>query len=544
MQHVANTKDYGKNISDAYKLFIEEYFVRVQDNISDINLNEASMLARQFIKSGILSRQLIEDDLALWLNRHVNHRTSAYFIPKEISDLLVGLVDIHKDDDVCIEWDSGAQLGIRASKITSKVVIENPLRSCIPLFIDILSESNISFEFCDPIINPGRVSDGKLHRYDVTLSHPPFGLKGDVYKKAVEEDWFNRFPEKTNQGTILAIRHLLSTTKRIGVIAVQDSILFSPGIGRSLREDLINQGVVNTVISMPSYLLPHTNIGFSILILTPSKGNDTVRFIDLRSNNFYSGNERVKILTNLEKILTLILENNESKYVKNVKNTDIEISGYNLAPGKYVLDSDIQSIYKILEGENTSTLGRHIKIIRPRVHQRGVVSGLDALEIGAVDIPNRGYIDQPSKTVLLGEDTPNNNFAKYNDIVLIIKGSIGKVGIVPSTTPEPGKDGWIIGQSAIILRIDSDKIDPNSLLVYLRSNIGQSLLKSIAFGSTIPFIKLSDLRELPIIIPDVKVKEKISKILKRENNISQQVKELQVEQLALTDDIWNTQVNT
>jgi len=312
-------------------------------------------------------------------------------------------------------------------------------------------------------------------------------------------------------------------------------------VGRNFREDLINQGVVSAVISMPSGLLPHTNIGFSILILTPSKVNDTVKFVDLRV--YTSLAIKLQLLTNLNEVLSLVLENNESKYTKNIPNTEIESSGYNLSPGKYVLDSDMQSIHKFLKNEKTSTLGQHVEIIRPRVHRKGIDSGLDVLEIGAADIPNRGYIGQPVKSTLLDEVIPKN-FAKHNDIVVIAKGSTGKVGIVPSNVPESGKNGWILGQSAIILRVISDEIDPNSLLIYLRSKMGQSLLKNITSGSTIPFIKLSDLKELPIIVPNIETKDKINKALARENEISQQVKELQVEQLTLADGIWNTQVNT
>ena len=51
-----------------------------------------------------------------------------------------------------------------------------------------------------------------------------------------------------------------------------------------------------------------------------------------------------------------------------------------------------------------------------------------------------------------------------------------QLSIVPLSVPGPGKGGWVIGQSAIILRVDSDVIDPHSLFTYLRSNIGQSLL--------------------------------------------------------------------
>ncbi|MDA9029181.1 N-6 DNA methylase, partial [Candidatus Pseudothioglobus singularis] len=536
---------YGKRINDAYKAFIEEYYASHGD-ISDEDLIAARGLAREFIKTGLLSKTKIIDEFAAWFNSFSNHQSGNYVIPKEISDFLIGLAEITNDDDVCIEWDFGAQLGIRASETASKVVLETPLKSCIPLFIDLLTESNIAFEFCDPIISPSGVSSsGELPRYDVTISHPPFGLKGEIYNKAVEGDWFNRFPEKTRQGTILAIQHLLSITKRMGVIAVQDSILFSPGAEYKLRQDLINKGVVQTVIAMPNSLMPQTNIGFSILLLTPSKKNNSVNFIDLRSSHFYSGNGRVKILNNLEDIIRTLADlkiqrkNDDSEYVKNISNSEIESNNFNLSPSKYVLSEDIQSVNKILADKQTVSLGRLIKVIRPRVHRVGVDSGLEVLEIGAADIPDRAFIVNPSKAVLLGDVMPNDNYAKPNDIVLIVKGSAGKVGILSSSVPEHGKGGWVIGQSAIILRVESDEIDPHSLFTYLRSNIGQSLLKNITADSTIPFIKLSDLKELQVVIPEANQKEKISKTLKREDDISKQIKKLQKEQLDLSKDVWN-----
>jgi len=548
INETASDMSYGKRINDAYQLFNEEYYASHGD-ISGQDLYVARKLARQFIKTGLLSTTKIKDEFAAWFNSFSNNQPGHYVIPKEISDLLVGLADINKNDDVCIEWDSGAQLGIRASETASKVILETPVKSCIPLFIDLLTESNIAFEFCDPIISPSGVFDGELPQYDVTISHPPFGLKGEIYNKAVEGDWFNRFPEKTRQGTILAIQHLLSITKRMGVIAVQDSILFSPGAEHKLRQDLIKKGVVHSVIAMPNSLMPHTNISFSILLLTPCKKNDSVDFIDLRSSNFFSGSGRVKILNNYEDVIATILamraqpKNGLSEHFKNITNFEIESNNYNLSPSKYVLSADIQSVNKILEDKETVSLGEHIKVIRPRLHRVGVDSGLEVMEIGAADIPDRGFIDNPSRVVLLGDDMPNDNYAKPNDIVLIIKGSTGKVGIVPSSVPGPGKEGWVIGQSAIILRVVSDVIDPHSLFTYLRSNLGQSLLKSITSGSTISFIKFSDLKELRIIIPDAKMKDKISEILNREDNISKQINELQIEQLALIDNIWNEEVN-
>jgi ferritin len=47
------------------------------------------------------------------------------------------------------------------------------------------------------------------------------------------------------------------------------------------------------------------------------------------------------------------------------------------------------------------------------------------------------------------------------------------------------------------------------------------------------------LKELPIIIPDKKTKEQMGKSLEKENEISQKIKTLHAEQIALTDGIWS-----
>ena len=87
--------------------------------------------------------------------------------------------------------------------------------------------------------------------------------------------------------------------------------------------------------------------------------------------------------------------------------------------------------------------------------------------------------------------------------------------------------------------VEIDLIDPNSLFTYLRANIGQSLLKNITADSTIPFIKLSDLKELQVVIPDDDKKQEIGKILNWEDDISKEIRDLQKKQFDLTKNIWN-----
>ena len=49
-----------------------------------------------------------------------------------------------------------------------------------------------------------------------------------------------------------------------------------------------------------------------------------------------------------------------------------------------------------------------------------------------------------------------DQFLRPDVIVLIIKGSVGKVGIVPTDVPESDPGGWVAGQSAIVLRANAD----------------------------------------------------------------------------------------
>ena len=51
------------------------------------------------IKTGLLSKNKIRDEFAAWFNSLSNHRTGNYVIPKEISELLVELANINKNDE-------------------------------------------------------------------------------------------------------------------------------------------------------------------------------------------------------------------------------------------------------------------------------------------------------------------------------------------------------------------------------------------------------------------------------------------------------------
>jgi type I restriction enzyme M protein len=133
-----------------------------------------------------------------------------------------------------------------------------------------------------------------------------------------------------------------------------------------------------------------------------------------------------------------------------------------------------------------------------------------------------------------------HQFLRPHDIVLIIKGSVGKVGIVPEDVPAPGAEGWIVGQSGVILRVnDPNIIDPRTLAVYLRSKLGKELLDGVAVrGATIPLIQLRELQRLPIIIPTTEKAAEIGALLDDEDRIQREIEQLRVRQAGLASQVW------
>lgn len=147
----------------------------------------------------------------------------------------------------------------------------------------------------------------------------------------------------------------------------------------------------------------------------------------------------------------------------------------------------------------------------------------------------------PGRAVLITSQTAEKNAAQFLrplDLVLIIKGSVGKVGIVPQDVPPPGPGGWVAGQSAIVLRSKDRAIDPRAVAVQLRSQMGQEVLKFAVTGSTIPLIPLKMLLSLPVFVPDIETAREAIDALERETQIQREIDQLRRRQAEFAEDLW------
>ena len=163
-------------------------------------------------------------------------------------------------------------------------------------------------------------------------------------------------------------------------------------------------------------------------------------------------------------------------------------------------------------------------------------------EIGSASLPEFGFIKSEGRKLKFDEDVIkryHDSFLRPLDIILIIKGNVGRVGLVPENVPPPGPSGWVAGQSAIVLRTNGE-MDPYALFVQLRSSLGQEFLSSIVSGASIQLIQLRELLKLQIIRPSKNQLDDSKEIMQKEEKLEDEIRLIKVEQRKLSLDIWDS----
>lgn len=466
--------------------------------------------------------------------------------PVEVCDLMVGLVGDIDGKTVYLPWESNGQLSGRILKRGAMGMVETIAHTKLPQIVSsILSDGKqIHVAHNDLLRNPYYVENGRLKIFDTTIALVPFGVNVDA--EIVERDLYNRFREKTRSLTVLTVRHILAQTKGRAIITSINSLLFSSGPERSLREDLLLNQQIEAVVAMPAGLLDITSIPFTILIINTEKRCETVRFVNVDTPQFKVDVSRTKArLINIEQLIETILTSPDSDAVRNVSTHEILNNDAQLQVNRYVLGAKEQEVAHLLATLECKKLEDIATLVKPSVNNT-VENGIEISEVGASDLPDYGYIRTATKQIMVDQKVGKSasQFLRPDDIVLIIKGNLGKVGIVPPNVPESGAGGWIAGQSAAVIRVDkSSGIEPRALFMLLRSELGKELVKTLASGSAIPFVQLRELKQLSIPIPSDEESIKASNAFMEEEALQHQINELQRLQASLSANCWSLKSN-
>ena len=205
-------------------------------------------------------------------------------------------------------------------------------------------EDNHRIEWGDTIRNPQLLDQdgtGLLH-FDVVTANPPFSLDKWGHDDA-SSDPYGRFrrgvPPKT-KGDYAFITHMIETLKpdtgRMAVV-VPHGVLFRASSEGKIRQQLIEENLLDTVIGLPEKLFFGTGIPAAILVFKKHKTDNNVLFIDA-SSEFKSGKNQNQLTDeNLQKIVdTYKARENVDKYAYLASFDEIKENDFNLNIPRYV----------------------------------------------------------------------------------------------------------------------------------------------------------------------------------------------------------------
>jgi len=282
-------------------------------------------------------------------------KAGEFYTPPEVSQLIALLVDPKEGDDICDPTCGSASLLMKCGQLVKKnnkgskkyalygqeAIGSTWALAKMNMFLH--GEDNHKIKWGDTIRNPQLLDKNeRLQHFDVVVANPPFSLEKWGHDDA-ENDKHGRFrrgiPPKT-KGDYAFILHMIETLKpktgRMGVV-VPHGVLFRGSSEGKIRQQLIEENLLDTVIGLPEKLFYGTGIPAAVLVFKKNKSDEKVLFID--ASREYKDGKNQNFLTeeHLQKILdTAKARKNVDKYAYLATQEEIKENDYNLNIPRYV----------------------------------------------------------------------------------------------------------------------------------------------------------------------------------------------------------------
>lgn len=369
-------------------------------------------------------------------------------------------------------------------------------------------QANISkmalYILSDGSVNPQIITGNALEKlsvpYNKGYSVPPFGMR-----KLLPEDSraSHLFPEvnlsNRNTGEWIFVDALLSGLvgrQQRAVALVTAKALFNDA-DKEYRNKLIQNGWLEGIIELPIGALSF--VGAKTFLLVFSRENEQVKFIDA-SDVIGAQNKRY---ANIELPIKAIEDLYYSSEAKSKKNSEL-IDSSNLMPSANLvevkmLENGIQlkEVADIIIG-NQYTLGVF--------ESKGLLSdkptGYRILTSGDIE---GGAVNWKSLKPVAFKDDKFDKFAVHcGDVVVSSKSSKVKTVVIDV---EP-KEKIIVTGGMLIVRPDVKRLNPTYLKIFLDSEEGQAVLKSIQKGTIIVTINASSLGTIYVPMVDMETQKR------------------------------------
>lgn len=250
------------------------------------------------------------------------------------------------------------------------------------MFLHNINYNEFHIELGDTLINPQLKSDKP---FDAIVSNPPYSIKwvGSDDPVLINDERFAPAgvlapKSKADFAFILHALNYLSPKGR-AVIVTFPGIFYRGGAEQKIRQYLIDNNYVETVIALAPNLFFGTSIATNILILSKHKIDNKTQFID--ASSFFKKETNNNVLTDehINQIMTAFADKKDVAHVcKMVHNDDIRANEYNLAVSSYVEAKDNREVIdiKVLNAQINTTVDK-IHALRQEIDKM-----IEVIELG------------------------------------------------------------------------------------------------------------------------------------------------------------------
>ena len=287
-----------------------------------------------------------------------------FFTPQQVSKLIARLA-MHKQTSVNKIYDPACGSGsllLQAKKHFDAHIIEEGFfgqelnhttynLARMNMFLHNVNYDKFNIQLGDTLIEP-HFGDDKP--FDAIVSNPPYSVKwiGSDDPTLINDDRFAPAgvlapKSKADFAFVLHALSYLSSKGRAAIVCFP-GIFYRGGAEAKIRQYLVDNNYVETVISLAPNLFYGTTIAVNILVLARNKKETTTQFIDA-SGLFKKGtNNNVLLDSHIEQIMAVFdSKENVDHFAKSVRLEDVVAKEYNLSVSSYVEAKDTREVVDI-----------------------------------------------------------------------------------------------------------------------------------------------------------------------------------------------------
>jgi type I restriction enzyme M protein len=194
--------------------------------------------------------------------------------------------------------------------------------------------------------------------FDAIVSNPPYSVKwiGSDDPTLINDERFAPAgvlapKSKADFAFVLHALSYLSSKGRAAIVCFP-GIFYRGGAEQKIRQYLVDNNYVETVISLASNLFFGTSIAVNILVLSKHKTDTTTQFIDASGGDYFKKATNTNILTDqhIEQIMQAFdSKANVEHFAQSVDYDKIAANDYNLSVSSYVEAKDTREVIDITQ---------------------------------------------------------------------------------------------------------------------------------------------------------------------------------------------------